>query len=534
LKKLGSSGIASTCPESSYIFGDIWSKLNYIMNSTSKTINGINPNKKDDLSNNAGLCHASSSSVNKKTEGALSSLCLTAALVSAPLNGLSPSLTLVSQEFGFDAQERDVYLGGYIALSTMVGTMIGSTISGALTDVCSRKVILVQSLIVAAFAMTLFGIIQVYPIMLALRAITGGCQGAIVPVLFSLIGDYYSVDDRATYSAIVSSCLGGGMMVGQLFTGYMLERIGWRYPFVIMGGASLLSALYVQMRLKEPVKGEKEDDLRDVLRKGVHLPPLTLSTFIDSITIPTVAVMMLQTFPSTIPWGILSAHLHDFLATDEKLSMHQATSMIAVFGAGAAFGGLFGGFIGGRLYSLSRSLLPMFMGVTMVTSALLLKELMTMDLDAQGVNSIAWPILVVSGALAAVNGANIRVVVLNLVTPQARGAAVAVLNFVNCAGRGMGPSLIDMWMQENGGGRKLGVPFFLNLWLVSGTMLCVASFTVSRDEERMRLGLKKFAEAAEGEIRMAMSREPSAVALVEIGGGRSMSMSMQRTVGTNS
>ena len=46
--------------------------------------------------------------------------------------------------------------------------------------------------------------------------------------------------------------------------------------------------------------------------------------------------------PTIHPRGVLSAHLHDFLATDENLSMHQATSRIAVFGAGAAFGVLLG------------------------------------------------------------------------------------------------------------------------------------------------------------------------------------------------
>ena len=44
--------------------------------------------------------------------------------------------------------------------------------------------------------------------------------------------------------------------------------------------------------------------------------------------------------------------------------------------------------------------------------------------------------LIVSGALAAVNGANIRVIVINMTSPEARGAAIAVLNFVNCLGRG--------------------------------------------------------------------------------------------------
>jgi MFS family permease len=107
----------------------------------------------------------------------------------------------------------------------MLGQMVGSCISGVLENTYQRKSIIVASLLLGSIASILFGIIRYYPMLLMLRVVTGGCQGAIVPVLFSLIGDFYSVDERATFSAIVSSCLGGGMMLGQLFTGYTLGKI---------------------------------------------------------------------------------------------------------------------------------------------------------------------------------------------------------------------------------------------------------------------------------------------------------------------
>ena len=54
---------------------------------------------------------SANSKSSRKYEGRLLCLCLTAACLSAPLNGLSPSLTLVASEFGFNAKERDIYLG---------------------------------------------------------------------------------------------------------------------------------------------------------------------------------------------------------------------------------------------------------------------------------------------------------------------------------------------------------------------------------------------------------------------------------------
>lgn len=318
-------------------------------------------------------------------------LCITACMLSAPLNGLSPGLSQVARDLGLNEKERDVYLGGYISLATMFGQMIGSCLAGIFTDCTSRKYILVSSMIAGGATTLCFGLTQYFPILLFLRVVTGSCQGAIVPVIFSLIGDFYAQDERATMSAIVSSCLGGGMMIGQLFCGFFLSLLGWRLPFIIIGFCTLAAAISLQMTLKDPVKGAAEDDLSSLLERGGKMRAMSTGTFFESMMVPTVLIMILQTIPNTIPWGVLSAHLHDFLATDAHLSMQKATALIGVFGFGAAIGGTGGGFLGAQLYNSHKFMLPLFMGAAMAVSALLMKELLTFDLnDAVNIQVSRW------------------------------------------------------------------------------------------------------------------------------------------------
>jgi predicted MFS family arabinose efflux permease len=59
------------------------------------------------------------------------------------------------------------------------------------------------------------------------------------------------------------------------YTGYL----GWRFPFVIMGMYAFLSAALVYVTLKEPQRGAKEEDLTEVLSKGIHTYSLTLVLF---------------------------------------------------------------------------------------------------------------------------------------------------------------------------------------------------------------------------------------------------------------
>ena len=76
----------------------------------------------------------------------------------------------------------------------------------------------------------------------------------------------------------------------------------------------------------------------------VTLPTMTFSSFLQTLCVsPTLLLLLLQTPPNTVPWGILSAHLHDLLASEARLTMQAATSLIALFGCGAAAGGLCGG-----------------------------------------------------------------------------------------------------------------------------------------------------------------------------------------------
>ena len=48
--------------------------------------------------------------------------------------------------------------------------------------------------------------------------------------------------------------------------------LGWRYPFIIMGVYTLLSAAIVNFALREPQRGGKEEDLEEVLSRGEAHP----------------------------------------------------------------------------------------------------------------------------------------------------------------------------------------------------------------------------------------------------------------------
>jgi len=187
--------------------------------------------------------------------------------------------------------------------------------------------------------------------------------------------------------------------------------------------------------------------------------------------------------------------------------MQQATSLIAIFGVGAAIGGFIGGLAGAKLYAYKRLSLPLFMGITLTISAVLLQELMSVDLQSSTGLHFAYPLLIISGAFSAINSANVRTIVLNLTTPELRVSSIAILNFINCLGRGIGPAVIEVWMDLFGLSRRDALSSMLNLWIVAGLMICCSAITITRDEERFKMSLRQLVTNA------MMSKSTSDLAL---------------------
>ena len=65
--------------------------------------------------------------------------CATAGLLYADQNLMAPNLTQIANDFGFDAEERDKYLGGYVAALFFFVGAPSALIVGYLSDTSNRR-----------------------------------------------------------------------------------------------------------------------------------------------------------------------------------------------------------------------------------------------------------------------------------------------------------------------------------------------------------------------------------------------------------
>jgi predicted MFS family arabinose efflux permease len=264
-----------------------------------------------------------------------------------------------------------------------------------------------------------------------------------------------------------------------------------------MGIIGLLMVILFWMYFLEPQRGAGEKDTSSILSNGsVNIPKLSIGSFIASVKVPTVLILVIQAFPNTITWGIISVHLHDYLVNETGLSMQEGTLLIALFGAGAAFGGLAGGVIGTELNLRNKKYLPIFMGISTIIAAIIMKDILRINfrIDRENFAFTAGPAILICGALAAINGPNIRAILLNITILEARAAIIALSNMANAIGRGIGPSLAGVYMRYFNASRKEAVVMFLNLWIIAGVALISVALYIVTDEQRLANLLRKLVD----------------------------------------
>jgi MFS family permease len=82
-----------------------------------------------------------------------------------------------------------------------------------------------------------------------------GCS----PPAHSMIADYYPPEQRSTAMGIFTLGISFGIMIAYLAGGWVVDNIGWREAFLIVGIPGIVLALLVRFTVIEPVRGASEN-----------------------------------------------------------------------------------------------------------------------------------------------------------------------------------------------------------------------------------------------------------------------------------
>jgi EmrB/QacA subfamily drug resistance transporter len=224
-------------------------------------------------------------------------------------------------------------LYGWVGAVYMVATTVTIPLYGKLADLYGRKPIFYLGLILFLLGSMASGASRTMTQLIAFRGLQGVGAGGIQPVALTIIGDLFTVEERAKIQGIFGAVWGVAGMAGPVAGGLIVAALSWRWVFYINVPIGIVSALVLAMSFHERVeRRERQLDVLGAALLGIGILTLLMgATGIASIGTLAAAIVATLAFvrvEKTAPEPIL------------PLALMQRPVILASSVASALLGGL--------------------------------------------------------------------------------------------------------------------------------------------------------------------------------------------------
>ncbi|MBA7503980.1 hypothetical protein ES706_02605 [subsurface metagenome] len=362
-------------------------------------------------------------------------------LISSISNMISPNLLIISNYFGFRGNTTPL---GILTFSFTILTGIAMLIFGFLADKIMRKwIVFIGTIIFSIFSFFTIFIppdLNGYFLFFFLTIMTGIGYGALIPCIFSLIGDIVSQEDRSKGFSFFSISSLIGMVIGTGLATF-LGNIDWRISYSIIGIAGFISALLF-IFFREPSRAGR--DYSYMLEKdAVEYTYRINFSDLKVIFKKKANFWLIINFVDTIPTGIILFLLFAYMEDYHGISSDVTLIYLILILLATLIGTIVFGFIGDKQFKkgskkarVKLALLGNIVPIPFIFIALII-PFRAPDL-IPGI--LIWLILFMIGIFinGAVNG-NWYATVVDLNLPEHRGTVLATSNFFDIIGRAIGP-----------------------------------------------------------------------------------------------
>jgi EmrB/QacA subfamily drug resistance transporter len=163
-------------------------------------------------------------------------------------------------------------LGGFTSFPWMfsiylLAQAISVPLYGKLADIYGRKPLMLLGVGLFLVGSLLCGLAWSMPALIVFRLVQGLGAGAVQPIGMTILGDIYTLQERATVQGYVASVWAMASLIGPTLGGIFSDTIGWRWIFFVNLPLGLLAA-WVLWRWSE-VRADRTEHRIDVAGAGL-------------------------------------------------------------------------------------------------------------------------------------------------------------------------------------------------------------------------------------------------------------------------
>ena len=108
-----------------------------------------------------------------------------------------------------------------------------------------------------AIGSMLSGLARSMPELIAMRVVQGLGAGAVGPIVLTMLGDLFTLQERARVQGLFSAVWGGSSLIGPALGGVLTDRLSWRWVFFVTVPFGLVAmwilSRYVHERVERKV-----------------------------------------------------------------------------------------------------------------------------------------------------------------------------------------------------------------------------------------------------------------------------------------
>ncbi len=150
-------------------------------------------------------------------------------------------------------------LYAWVFTAYLLASTVMVPIFGKLADLYGRKPILLLGSAVFLVGSAAGGMSQTMLQLVIFRGIQGFGAGAMQPVVLTVIGDIYSLEERAKVQGFTGGVWGFAGLVGPLLGGWIVHALSWHWIFFLNIPFGLLSMVLIWFFLHEDVERQAHD-----------------------------------------------------------------------------------------------------------------------------------------------------------------------------------------------------------------------------------------------------------------------------------
>jgi EmrB/QacA subfamily drug resistance transporter len=136
----------------------------------------------------------------------------------------------------------------------LLAQAVSVPIYGKLADALGRKPVMLVGVALFLVGSVLCGFAWSMPLLIAARAVQGLGAGAILPMSMTIVGDLYTVEERARVQGFIASVWGMASIVGPTLGGLFSEYLSWRWIFFVNLPVGVLAAWMLVRQFHERVQ----------------------------------------------------------------------------------------------------------------------------------------------------------------------------------------------------------------------------------------------------------------------------------------